>query len=380
MMKSYSLERKVGQLLIVGVPGTSLDRAKLDFLGRLGIGGVTLFGHNYENIPQLVELTNSIQKTVTGESPEGLPAWICVDHEGGRVQRFKDPFTVFPPAEILGELNSPKTTFEAGYVMAKELKAVGVNVNFAPVIDLTQGVVSKAIKDRAFSSNPEVVASLGSAAVRGLLKGGVFAVAKHFPGHGAVEEDSHESLPTCNKSIDELEKSDWIPFRKVFRSRVEGLMTAHILYPKIDADRPATLSRKIIGEILKKNMRYSKIIFSDDLEMGALQKKYSLKDAAFLAFEAGCDQLLLCHEWDQIEDVYSYLLKAFQGGALSIKKLDETVEKVLDAKKRFLTPFQFANKDLAQAVIGAPDFKEVASAIREKRAIDKGPSNSIEGS
>jgi len=377
-MKSYPLERKVGQLLIVGVPGTSLDRAKLDFLGRMGVGGVVLFAHNYETVPQIIELTNSIQKTITGDSLDGLPAWICVDHEGGRVQRFKEPFTVFPPAEVLVELNSPKTTFEAGYVMAKELKAVGVNVNFAPVIDLTQGVVSKAIKDRAFSSNPEIVASLGSAAVRGLIKGGVFAVAKHFPGHGAVEEDSHEHLPTCLKTIEELEKSDWIPFRKVFRSRVEGLMTAHILYPKIDPDRPATLSRKIIGEILKKNMRYNKIIFSDDLEMGALQKKYSIKDAAFLAFEAGCDQLLLCHEWDQIEEVYNYLLKAFQGGALSVKKLDETIEKVLDAKKRFLTPFQYANKDLAQAIIGAPDFKAVATAIREKRAIEKGPSNSVD--
>jgi beta-N-acetylhexosaminidase len=377
-MKSISIERKVGQLLIVGVPGTSLDRSKLDLLSRFGIGGVVLFSHNYENITQLVELTNSIQKAITGESPEGLPAWICVDHEGGRVQRFKDPFTIFPPAELLGQLNSPKTTFEAGYVMAKELRAVGVNVNFAPVIDLTQEVISKAIKDRAFSSNPETVASLGSAAVRGLLKGGVFPVAKHFPGHGAVPDDSHENLPTCTKSIEELEKSDWIPFRKVFRSRVEGLMTAHILYPKIDADRPATLSRKILGEILRKNMRYSKIIFSDDLEMGALMKRYSLKDAAFLAFEAGCEQLLLCHEWGQIEEVHGYLVKAFQSGALSVKKLDETVEKVLDAKKRFLTPFQYADKDLAQAVVGAPDFKEVALAIKEKRVIEKGPSNSAD--
>jgi beta-N-acetylhexosaminidase len=377
-MKSYSIERKVGQLLIVGVPGLALDRGKLDYLARIGVGGVVLFGHNYESVPQLIELTNSIQKTLMPESLEGLPAWICVDHEGGRVQRFKDPFTVFPPAQQLGDLNSPKTTFEAGYVMAKELRSVGVNVNFAPVIDLTGPVVSKAIKDRAFSSNPDVVASLGSAAVRGLLKGGVFAVAKHFPGHGAVEEDTHETLPTCHKSMDELEKSDWIPFRRVFRSRVEGLMTCHILYPKIDPDRPATLSRKILGEILRKSMRYSKIIFSDDLEMAALQKKYSLMDAAFLSFEAGCEQLLLCHEWSQIEQVHAYLVKAFQSGALPVKRLDEAVEKVVDAKKRFLLPFHFADKDLARAIVGAPDFQEVAKAIREKRVLEKGPSNAVD--
>ncbi len=374
MSKTNSLEKRIGQLLIVGVPSTVLDRSKLDLLGRVGVGGVILFSNNYESIAQLVELTNSVQKTLTSEALDLLPGWIAVDHEGGRVQRFKDPFTVFPPLSQWGTLNSPKTSFEAGYVMAKELIACGVNMNFAPVVDVLQGPTTKAIGDRAFSDNAEVVANLGSAALRGLMRGGVLGVAKHFPGHGAVAGDSHKELPVCQKTVDELEASDWVPFRKIFRSRAEGVMTAHILYPKIDADRPATLSRKILQDYLRKSLRYSKLIFSDDLEMGALQEKYSLKDAAFLAIEAGCDQILMCHEWGQIEEVHAYLVNAFATGALPMKRLDESLARIQAAKKEFLLPFKFADRDFALAAVGAPDFKAIAEAIKSQKSIETGPS------
>jgi beta-N-acetylhexosaminidase len=242
------------------------------------------------------------------------------------------------------------------------------------VVDVLQGPTTKAIGDRAFSDNAEVVANLGSAALRGLMKGGVLGVAKHFPGHGAVAGDSHKELPVCQKTVDELEASDWVPFRKIFRSRAEGVMTAHILYPKIDADRPATLSRKILQDYLRKSLRYSNLIFSDDLEMGALQEKYSLKDAAFLAIEAGCDQILMCHEWGQIEEVHAYLVNAFATGALPMKRLDESLARIQAAKKEFLLPFKFADRDFALAAVGAPDFKAIAEAIKSQKPIETGPS------
>lgn len=374
MTKTSIVERKVGQLLVVGVPGTSLDRSKLDFLGRIGVGGVVLFAHNFESIPQLVELNNSIQKTLTAESHQGLPAWICVDHEGGRVQRFKTNFTNFSPMAQWGKLNSPKTAFEAGYVMGKELSACGVNVNFAPVLDVGQATPSKAIGDRAISDSAEVVANVGSAAVRGLMKGGVLSVAKHFPGHGAVAGDSHTELPICNKTVEELEALDWLPFKRVFRSRIEAVMTAHILYPKIDPDRPATLSRKILQDYLRKSLRFSKLIFSDDLEMRALQDKYSLKDSAFLAIEAGCDHILLCHEWSQIEEVHQHLVRAFDSGALPFKRLEESLHRIEQAKKSFALPFKYAQADLAKVLVGAPDFVAVAEAIVNQTALELGPS------
>lgn len=359
---------------MVGVPGTSLDRAKLDFLGRIGVGGVILFRENYQSVEQLCEMTNDIQKTLTSEAWEGLPAWIGVDQEGGRVRRLRDPFTEFPPAAVWGKLNSPKTVFEAGYVMGKELRACGVNMNFAPVIDVPEALDKSVIGDRAFSTEEEVVSSLGSAFVRGLLKGGVLGVAKHFPGHGTTSVDSHTELPTCAKTLEELDGKDFTPFKRAIRARVEGIMTAHIQFPKIDPDRPATLSRKILQDVLRKQLRYQKLIFSDDLEMGAIQKKYSLRDAAFLSIEAGCDQVLICHEWDRIEEVWDYLVKAFDSGGLPMKRLDESLERIRDAKSRFLKPFQFVTADLAKAVVGAPDFREVAKSLTEGRPVEAGPS------
>jgi len=368
------LGKKVGQLLMVGVPGTSLDRAKLDFLGRIGVGGIVLFRENYESVAQICELTNDLQKTLTADAFEGLPAWVGVDQEGGRVRRFRDPFTEFPAAALWGNLNSPKTAFEGGYVIGRELRSVGVNMNFAPVIDVPDALDKSVIGDRAFSTQEEVVASIGSAFLRGLLKGGVLGVAKHFPGHGTTSVDSHTDLPTCAKTLEELDKKDFVPFKRAIRARVEGIMTAHIQFPKIDHDRPATLSRKILQDILRKHLRYQKLVFSDDLEMGAIQKKYSLQDAAFLSVEAGCDHVLICHEWDRIEEVWDSLVKAFDTGGLPMKRLDESLERIRDAKTRFLKPFHYVDSDLAKALVGAPEFREVAQAIKEGRAIENGPS------
>ncbi len=374
MAGDKNLGKKVAQLLIGGLPGAKLEKRHAKFLEDTGLGGVILFKRNFESLSQLIDLTNDVQKSVTAESFESLPAWVAVDQEGGRVQRFGDPFTAFPPAAQWGEINSPKTCFEAGFVIGKELRSAGVNVNFAPVLDVPTDLGKQAIGDRAFSLDPEQVAHLGAAASRGLQKGGVLSVIKHFPGHGAVEVDSHAELPVCNKTIEELELKEWIPFRRALKARCEGVMTAHILYPKIDPDKPATLSRKILQDILRKQLRHSKLIFSDDLEMGAIVKKYSLKDAAFLAVEAGCDQLLICQDFDEIEVVWEYLLKAFESGALPMKKLDESLERIRDVKKHFLLPFTFSDKELAAALIGAPDFKAVAQSIREKKPVEAGPS------
>ncbi len=372
------LKKTVGQLMIVGFRGTTLDKPRLDLLARLGIGGVVLLKDNYENLSQLVGLCNSIQKAVIPSAPDGVPAWISVDHEGGRVQRFSAPFTSFPAAAQWGALNSPKTAFEAGYIMASELKACGVNMNFCPVADVPLTLDAPGLGDRVFSTDPEVVANIGSATVRGIQKGGIIGVVKHFPGHGSANVDSHVDLPVCDKSIEELEARDWVPFRRIVRARAEAVMTAHILYPKIDADRPATLSRKMLQDQLRKNLRHSKLIISDDLDMGAIRNKHGLKDAAFLAVEAGCDHILICNSWDEIEEVWEYLYKAFESGALPISKIQDSWGRIADAKKRYLLPFVEKNLAAASALIGCAEFIAVAEAIRRGEPVEKGPSSATE--
>ena len=356
------IEKKVGQLLVVGIPDKTFDSQVMNTFMRIGVGGVILFKHNWESTRQLVELTNTIQKNMIPASYRGHPTWIAVDQEGGRVQRFKDPFTVMPAAAKWSAINSPKTCFEAGFVLGKELRSCGINLNFAPVIDVLQ-TEAKAIGDRSYSSDPNVVAVMGSAVVRGIQKAGVLAVAKHFPGHGGVQPDSHEELPVSPKTVKDLEAIDWIPFRRTIRSRVEGIMTAHILFENIDPSRPATLSRKLLQDYLRKDLRFTKLIFSDDLEMGAIKKKYDLRDAAFLALEAGCDQLIFGHEWDKIEGVWEHLSKAFRDGVLPLSRLDESIARITELKMKYLSPYRGATMEEADAFVGHPSHRMIAEAI-----------------
>jgi beta-N-acetylhexosaminidase len=372
MTVAEDIESKVGQLITLGIPGTKLEGEVLHTLARIAPGGVILFKHNFQDLPQLIELNNALQKNLQPQSYQKWPVWISVDQEGGRVQRFKDPFTVFPAQGKWGELNSPKTCFEAGFVLARELKVAGVNTNFAPVIDVLQ-VQAKAIGDRAYSADPNVVAALGSATVRGLQKGGVLAVAKHFPGHGAVVADSHEELPICDKTIDELEAVDWVPFRKAIRSRCEGIMVAHVLFPKLDPDRPASLSRKIVQDQLRRNLRYTKLVFTDDMEMGALKDRYELKEASFLAIEAGCDQLIFGHDWEKVEEIKEHLVKAFMDGVLPMSRLNESIERIQEAKLR-LQPYRAASKSDASVIVGGQSFREVAEMIAQGKVVENGPS------
>jgi beta-N-acetylhexosaminidase len=368
------IHRKLAQLFIVGIPGTKLDGNSLHALMRMGVGGVILFKANYESPEQLIELTNALQKNVQTSSFENLPLWIGVDQEGGRVQRFKEPFTILPALETLGKINSPKTCFEAGFIVAQELRSVGVNLNFAPVIDVRQ-TEAPVIGDRSFSRDCQVVANLGSALIRGQQKGGVLSVAKHFPGHGGATVDSHEDLPKVEKTLAEFEELDWQPFRRAVRSRVEGVMTAHILCPNLDPGKPATLSKKILQDILRKDIRFNKLIFSDDMEMGAIAKHFSAKDSVMMAVEAGCDHLIFGHKLELAEEALDNLTTAFVDGALPMARLDESLERIRDAKRRLIMPYRPAKNEKAKEIISHPEFRKISEAIARGEAVDAGPSD-----
>ena len=373
-MMSSDLERKVAQLLIVGVSGAQLSTEEKKSLNKLAPGGVILFKRNYQNVKQVVSLCNEIQSAVIPNSHHSWAAWVGVDHEGGRVQRFGDPFTKIPAAKTCGDLNSPKTTFELGFIMARELHAVGVRLNFAPVADVPRDLNAPALGDRTYSLDPEIVSSHVSAMVRGLQKGGVMAVAKHFPGHGPADVDSHLELPKCHLTKNQLEACDWMPFRRAIRSRCNGIMTAHVLNTALDSDKPATLSKKIIRDFLRKDLRFRGLVFSDDMEMGAIVNDYGIEDASLMAIEAGCDHVLICQNFDAALSAHERLVKAFEGGLLPLSFLDEALERISTFKNEYIGKYKDSKADFAEAVLGAADFQAVAEAIREKRAIENGPS------
>ena len=275
-----------GSLIITGIKGLSLNEEEKHFIRAEKIAGVVLFAHNFSDPGQLAELVNSIQ-TLRDE----WPLFISVDHEGGRVVRFKKGFTQFPSMYEVSRLDSPKLTFEMHTVMAKELAACGVNLSYSPVCDVWTNPNNKVIGDRAFGNTIDEVEKHVSAAIRGLQPNGVLACAKHFPGHGNTLKDSHTDLPVVKETMEELRARELVPFMKAVKSRAEMMMVAHLQVDAIDENLPTSLSPKAYA-ILRDEAKFTKIIITDDMEMKAISDRWSCGDSAVLALNAGADMLL----------------------------------------------------------------------------------------
>jgi beta-N-acetylhexosaminidase len=363
MASKKNLKQLVGQLFIVGFNGYSVPAEFKEFIQEYSLGGTIYFKRNVQSPAQLAELSNELQFSC--RSAETPPLFISIDHEGGKINRLVKPFTKFPGNDYLGELGSPKIGFEFGAVIAKELKAVGVNVNYAPVVDVNSNKDNPIIKTRAFSSDPEVCGRLGSAVCRGIQKMGVMAVAKHYPGHGDTKEDSHFHLPKVDKSLDDLEKLELIPFRRVIRSRVEGIMTAHILNTAIDPEFPCTLSEKSIG-ILRNTLRYQKLIIADDMEMKAIADHFTTEQAAVLAVNAGCD--LLIYKGDAGIPLASIeaVIKAVEKKAIPMEKIEAANARIQAAKKVYAEIKRPIDVTEVGSNIGLPEHFQLADIITRK--------------
>lgn len=266
------------------------------------VGGVILFRRNFQNIVQLKELTAEIKALRT---PELI---IAVDHEGGRVQRFIEGFTRLPAMNVLGQIwdkdgaSAAETAArQIGWVLATELSACGIDLSFTPVLDLDWGNCP-VIGNRSFHRNPEAVTRLALALQKGLEKGGMKSCGKHFPGHGFVEGDSHLVLPEDGRSLDELETADLIPFRGMSREGMAAVMPAHVVYPQVDA-KPAGFSEIWLKQILRRDIGFKGVIFSDDLTMEGACGAGGIKERARLSFEAGCDIILVCNRPDLVDEL-----------------------------------------------------------------------------
>lgn len=325
--------RELGQLFITGISGKTLTEDEITFLKDENIGGVILFSHNFENIAQLAELINNIQ-TLRNH----YPLFIAVDHEGGRVIRFKDSFTQFPAMEKVSKLDSPKLCFSVYDIMAKELKSCGINVNLSPVCDVTSNTNNKVIGDRSFGSDAEKVSLFISSAIRGLQTNEVMACAKHFPGHGNTSKDSHFDLPIIKKSIDALKAEEFIPFVKAVKSRVEMVMMAHLLVDSIDEEFPCTLSEKAYS-LLRSELKFKKIIITDDMEMKAITDRYEIGEAAFLALNAGAD-IVEYKSFEKCREAYEYVKDAYKKKKLSKEKVEEKIERINSVKKEYLSNYK----------------------------------------
>lgn len=354
---------KLGQLLIIGIRGTSLTEGEAEFIIKNNIGGVILFSRNIESPEQVHALCTSIQ-ALRHKMKDKLPLFIGVDQEGGRVARMKAPFTQWPPLSYIGKLDSTSVAFRFAMDMGTELNAVGINLDFAPCVDVLTNPKNEVIGDRSLSTDPEKVAKLASALVRGYIKSGIIPCAKHFPGHGNTLLDSHHDLPVEDVDIERLKSVELVPFKKVFRARLDMVMTAHIKFPKIDPEWPVTLSEKFLKDLLRGDLRYRSLIITDDLDMKALAANYPVEKIPVLALNAGCDILLYCNNFDHPQMALDSLAKAAKDHKINGKQIDESYGRIVTLKKDVLTKPDPADFKNARALIGAADHDRLSKAIR----------------
>ena len=301
--------------VMLDVVGKELTPADIKRLQHPLVGGVILFARNFENPAQLKALTASIHEV---RQP---PLLIAVDHEGGRVQRFRDGFTKIPPMREFGKIwdINPKKAKElaeqAGWILAAELRAHGVDFSFTPVLDMDYGE-SQVIGDRAFHLEAQAIHELAFALMHGLKHGGMPAVGKHFPGHGYVVADSHVAIPVDEREFDEIAQNDMQPFRQMIDDGIHAIMPAHVIYPKVD-EKPAGFSPRWLQKVLRERLGFNGVIFSDDLSMEGAGVAGDVTARALAALNAGCDMVLLCNQPDKADELLANLKWQISGPSLA---------------------------------------------------------------
>jgi beta-N-acetylhexosaminidase len=324
------------------------------------LGGVIWFSRNIEVPEQVAELSHDAQQLAT-ESP----LWVSVDQEGGRVARLRAPFTEWPPMAVLGRSGDATLAVRFAAALARELRAVGITLDYAPVLDIHTNPKNPIIGDRALAETAEDVARLGAAVIRGLQDNGVAACGKHFPGHGDTSVDSHLDLPLIEHPPDRIRRVELVPFREAIRAHVAFMMTAHILIPAFDEEMPATLSPVTVQGILRDELGYDGVILSDDLEMKAIAKAWSVPDAAVQAIAAGCDGVLICSgNMEAQVAALEALVHAVEDGRIPYKRLEEALSRQRHAKERFLaTPVAPGRPAALRQVLGCDEHRRVAEEM-----------------
>ncbi len=362
------LVRRVGQRVMVGFEGHTASADVRHLVRDLGVGHVILFARNVDRPEQVADLVRELQ-SVARDAGHDLPLLVGVDQEGGRVARLREPWTVWPPLRAVGRTGSEETAREMGRALAAELRACGIRCDFAPVMDVDTNPKNPVIGDRAFGPDPEVVGRLGTAMIAGLQEGGVAACAKHFPGHGDTDIDSHLNLPAVDHSRARLEDVELRPFRRAIEASVALVMTGHVLVRELDDRLPATLSPRLLENLLRREMKFPGVIVSDDLEMKAVAAEWGTARAAGLAVKAGCDLVTVSKTPDAQVAALEELVRSAEAEEITWKAMDTAAERVRRLKERFLLPYQDPDPKQAREAAGIVAHSRLAEQIAGRAGI-----------
>jgi beta-N-acetylhexosaminidase len=340
---------------MLGFEGDSLSSELTDYLAE-GLAGVVLYPRNFPSVERLRELTTEIRRAA------GRSVMIGIDQEGGTRFALREPFTAWPSAAELGHIGDPALTEQVARAMAVELRAVGCNLSFAPMLDLHVNQDSPVTKDRSFGADPHQVARMGVAYDRGLRAGRVLSCAKHFPGHGDTVVDPHLDLPVFMGTMERLESRELVPFAAVIAAGVPLVMTAHILLPQIDPKNPASLSRDVLDGILRRRMGFGGVILADDLGMGAIARRYGSGEAAVQTLRAGTDIAMLCHDWPAVAPAIAAVRKAYRENAF--EKVEWSAS--LDRIERVCAQAELPAPDSTLEILACDEFRALAAGVRAR--------------
>ncbi|MDG0792895.1 glycoside hydrolase family 3 protein [Cohnella ginsengisoli] len=358
--RPQSLREKIGQLIVTGFPGASVTEELKALVRDWKIGNIILFSHNAENKSQLARLCGDLQGLIGTET--GYPALISIDQEGGRVTRLPRDAVNVPGAMAIAAAGDPSGALTAGRITAAELRALGINFNLAPVLDINNNKRNPVINVRSYGDTAETVAKYGLQMLRGLQEGGVLAALKHFPGHGDTEVDSHLGLPSSGKTLAELEVLELLPFRAAIAAGAEAIMIAHMMFPAIEPRRvPATMSSVIVEDLLKGKLGYEGLVVSDCLEMDAVKKYYGTAQGALGALKAGIHLLFVSHTPSLVRETVLAIEQAVQSGELPMETVDRAVDKVLYYKEKYAS----GSEASPLSVVGCEAHRKEAAAISD---------------
>ncbi|MFJ7408209.1 MULTISPECIES: beta-N-acetylhexosaminidase [unclassified Lysinibacillus] len=331
VISKMSLEDKIGQMILAGVSGTTMDANAKQLINQLHVGGIILYKYNFDTPAQTIKLVNQLK----AKNSSNLPLILGVDQEGGRVTRLPGELENFPPNKQIGQVNNPDFSYKVGKLLGHELKEFGLNLDFAPVLDINSNPNNPVIGDRSFGNNPEIVSKLGIQTMKGIQSQNVITTIKHFPGHGDTSVDSHLDIPIVNKSLNQLKELELIPFERAINQGADVVMVAHILLPQLDKTNPGTMSKAVMTNLLRKQLGFTGVIMTDDMTMGAITGHFDIGKASVESVKAGSDIILVGHDYNNVVKIISSLKDAVKNGEISEQKLNESIERIIQLKRKY---------------------------------------------
>ncbi len=363
IVQKMSDEEKAGQVIHIAIPGKEIDDISSSEIKKIKPGGIILFGTNLGNAEEIRNLTESIQEEA--KKNKLLPLFISTDQEGGRVIRVKKGVTDFPGAMAIGQTNKEEYGYDVGFITSYQLNKLGINVLLAPSLDINNNPENPVINTRSFGSDIDTVTRIATAYERGAREGGALPVIKHFPGHGDTNIDSHSRLPIIEKDIEQISNFELVPFKKSIEDGAKAVMSAHIVYPKIDPKFPATLSREILTGILREKLKFDGIIFTDAMEMDAISKNYKKEKRGILALLAGADIILLTSWGKTTLEYYEMILDGIKKKEFIVAEKD-ILEEALVRQISLKIEFGLLSSSSSVVSITEPDITEYLEARTSK--------------